>query len=172
MDKLPKHSLDCQHYWYGRLWLRNDIDISKLYKLPHRHVCNLRCISSSRDDCAPISVRFRLPTLHSRSETHVKFDVLMSLKHCIDMYDNLGIHWASSIPAFLALACAPFPFLFYKYGVAIRLSCKYAAAAAAMLEQLRSGHPLSQSSGHVEVDDTEKGISAEWAGEEPSLEIS
>jgi hypothetical protein len=88
------------------------------------------------------------------------------------MYDNLGIHWASSIPAFLALACAPFPFLFYKYGVAIRLSCKYAVAAAAMLEQLRSVHPLSQSSGHVEVEDTEKGVSAEWAGEKPSQDIS
>lgn len=30
------------------------------------------------------------------------------------MYDALGIHWASSIPAFLALICVPFPFLFYK----------------------------------------------------------
>ncbi|KAL1967131.1 hypothetical protein VTN77DRAFT_3422 [Rasamsonia byssochlamydoides] len=30
------------------------------------------------------------------------------------MYHNLGIHWASTIPAFLALACTPFPFLFYK----------------------------------------------------------
>lgn len=30
------------------------------------------------------------------------------------MYANLGIHWASSIPAFLALMCVPFPFLFYK----------------------------------------------------------
>ncbi|KAJ5725342.1 uncharacterized protein N7483_006699 [Penicillium malachiteum] len=36
------------------------------------------------------------------------------------MYDNLGIHWASSIPAFLALACVPMPFLFYKYGAVIR----------------------------------------------------
>jgi len=26
-----------------------------------------------------------------------------------DMYTNLGIHWASSIPAFLALACVPMP---------------------------------------------------------------
>lgn len=25
------------------------------------------------------------------------------------MYQNLGIHWASSIPAFLALACVPMP---------------------------------------------------------------
>lgn len=25
------------------------------------------------------------------------------------MYENLGIHWASTIPAFLALACVPFP---------------------------------------------------------------
>lgn len=55
------------------------------------------------------------------------------------MYQNLGIHWASSIPAFLALACVPFPFLFYKYGKGIRLRCKYAAEAAKVLEQFRSG---------------------------------
>jgi hypothetical protein len=56
-----------------------------------------------------------------------------------DMYRNLGIHWASSIPAFLALGCIPFPFLFYKYGEPIRLKCKYAAQAAAVLEQIRGG---------------------------------
>jgi hypothetical protein len=53
------------------------------------------------------------------------------------MYQNLGIHWASSIPAFLSLACVPFPFLLYKYGATIRLKCKYSAEAAAILEELR-----------------------------------
>lgn len=38
------------------------------------------------------------------------------------MYERLGIHWASSVPAFLALACAPFPFLFWKYGSRVRRS--------------------------------------------------
>ncbi|KAL1394230.1 major facilitator superfamily domain-containing protein [Phyllosticta capitalensis] len=54
------------------------------------------------------------------------------------MYADLGIHWASSIPAFLALACVPFPFLFYKYGPAIRARCKFAAESAAFLAKLRS----------------------------------
>lgn len=54
------------------------------------------------------------------------------------MYDNLGIHWASSIPAFLALMCVPFPFLFYKYGPAIRSRCKYASEAAAIMKQMRA----------------------------------
>ncbi|KAH7256148.1 major facilitator superfamily domain-containing protein [Fusarium tricinctum] len=53
------------------------------------------------------------------------------------MYDNLGVHWASSIPAFLALACVPFPFLFFRYGPQIRMKCKYAAEAAAVLEGIR-----------------------------------
>lgn len=53
------------------------------------------------------------------------------------MFDALGIHWASSIPAFLALACVPFPFLFYQYGPAIRKRCKYAAQAEAFLMRLR-----------------------------------
>ncbi|KAK7546774.1 major facilitator superfamily domain-containing protein [Phyllosticta paracitricarpa] len=54
------------------------------------------------------------------------------------MYADLGIHWASSIPAFLALACVPFPFLFYKYGPAIRTRCQFAAESAAFLAKLRA----------------------------------
>lgn len=53
------------------------------------------------------------------------------------MYDALGIHWASSIPAFLALACLPFPFVFYRYGPAIRKRCKFASEAEAFLIRLR-----------------------------------
>ena len=41
------------------------------------------------------------------------------------MYHNLGIHWATCIPAFLSLACVPFPFFFYKYGPKVRRLCKY-----------------------------------------------
>jgi hypothetical protein len=52
------------------------------------------------------------------------------------MYKDLGVHWASSIPAFLALACMPFPFLFYKYGEKIRLRCKYSAEASQILQQI------------------------------------
>ncbi|EXL68064.1 hypothetical protein FOPG_15861 [Fusarium oxysporum f. sp. conglutinans race 2 54008] len=54
------------------------------------------------------------------------------------MYKDLGIHWASSIPAFLALACVPFPFLFYKYGASIRSRCKFAAQSAAFMRKLQS----------------------------------
>ncbi|CAO2650417.1 Nn.00g017090.m01.CDS01 [Neocucurbitaria sp. VM-36] len=53
------------------------------------------------------------------------------------MYDGLGIHWASSIPAFLAVACIPLPVLFYKYGAAIRKKCKYAAQADAFMQRIR-----------------------------------
>jgi multidrug resistance protein len=52
------------------------------------------------------------------------------------MYHRLGIHWASSIPAFLALACLPFPFLFMRYGEGIRSRCKYAAKAAAFKKRM------------------------------------
>ncbi|KAJ9283852.1 hypothetical protein DTO021C3_8536 [Paecilomyces variotii] len=58
------------------------------------------------------------------------------------MYNNLGIHWASSIPAFLAVACIPFPFLFYKYGPAIRTRCKFAAQSEEFLRKLQQqGEP-------------------------------
>ncbi|CAM1507977.1 Fc.00g048250.m01.CDS01 [Cosmosporella sp. VM-42] len=59
------------------------------------------------------------------------------------MYQNLGNHWASSIPAFLALACVPFPFLFYKYGRQIRMKCEYASEAAKVLEKMRARHEFT-----------------------------
>jgi hypothetical protein len=52
------------------------------------------------------------------------------------MYRDLGIHWASTVPAFLALACVPCPLLFYWYGARIRKSCRYAAEASALSERL------------------------------------
>lgn len=53
------------------------------------------------------------------------------------MYQQLGIHWASTIPAILALVFAPFPFLLYKYGPLIRARCKYSAEAVAFMKQLQ-----------------------------------
>ena len=51
------------------------------------------------------------------------------------MYKCLGIHWASSIPAFLALACLPLPFLIYHYGSRIRERSHYAADASAIMKR-------------------------------------
>lgn len=56
----------------------------------------------------------------------------------LDMYEALGIHWASSIPAFLSLACVPLPFIFYKYGARIRGKCAYASQAEAYMSQVRA----------------------------------
>ncbi|PYI08225.1 MFS general substrate transporter [Aspergillus sclerotiicarbonarius CBS 121057] len=53
------------------------------------------------------------------------------------MFNNLGIHWASSIPAFLSLACVPFPIIFYVYGARIRKRCIYAAQAEAFVLKLQ-----------------------------------
>ncbi|KAF9767960.1 Efflux pump fub11 [Fusarium sp. DS 682] len=58
------------------------------------------------------------------------------------MFHDLGIHWASSIPAFLAAACVPFPFLFYKYGETIRMKCEFAAEAANVLQRMRTKHEV------------------------------
>ncbi|KAL4804548.1 bicyclomycin resistance protein [Aspergillus unguis] len=53
------------------------------------------------------------------------------------MYRGLGIHWASSIPAFLSVLCMPLPFLFYRFGPLIRQRCKYAALSQKHLEAMR-----------------------------------
>jgi hypothetical protein len=56
------------------------------------------------------------------------------------MYKSLGNQWAGSIPAFLTLACVPFPFLFHQYGRKVRSKCKYASEAARTLEVMRRRH--------------------------------
>ena len=53
------------------------------------------------------------------------------------MYEDLGLGWAGSIPAFLSLACVPLPFLFWKYGARIRAKCKFASEAAEFLAKIR-----------------------------------
>lgn len=60
------------------------------------------------------------------------------------MYQNLGIHWASSIPAFLAVLCMPFPFLFRRYGERIRTKCKYSREAAEAMAKIMRGEPASK----------------------------
>ena len=64
------------------------------------------------------------------------------------MYQSLGIHWASSVPAFLAVACIPFPFLFYRYGAAVRKRCKYSKQAMDIMASIRASE-------HVDSDGKE-----------------
>ncbi|KFA78815.1 hypothetical protein S40288_05492 [Stachybotrys chartarum IBT 40288] len=44
------------------------------------------------------------------------------------MYDRLGDQWASTLLAFLSLACCGIPFLFWKFGARIRARSKFAYA--------------------------------------------
>lgn len=53
------------------------------------------------------------------------------------MYDNLGIHWASSVPAFMTLVCLPFPFIMYRYGMQVRMKCKYSFEAAEAMKKMQ-----------------------------------
>ncbi|KAJ5739877.1 hypothetical protein N7533_012661 [Penicillium manginii] len=46
----------------------------------------------------------------------------------IQMYNNLGYHWATSLLAFLTLAMLPFPYIFYRYGSRIRKHSRFATS--------------------------------------------
>lgn len=74
------------------------------------------------------------------------------------MYANLGTQWASSVPAFLALGCVPFPFLFYKYGPAIRKKCKFAAESDAFMRKMaeRMSSTGNTTNGSITNDEKEK----------------
>lgn len=85
------------------------------------------------------------------------------------MYASLGIHWASTIPAFLALVCVPFPFLFYKYGAAIRARCRYAREADEFMRKMQKqmeDDSTSDSSSNNQESEAEKEKEHEHAHEE------
>ncbi|KAI0166609.1 major facilitator superfamily domain-containing protein [Xylariaceae sp. FL1272] len=63
------------------------------------------------------------------------------------LYAAAGIHWGSTVPAFLALICLPFPWIFNKYGARIRAKCKYAAEAQEMLKKIRMQMQAAQAGG-------------------------
>ncbi|KAJ5150877.1 drug/proton antiporter YHK8 [Penicillium canariense] len=44
----------------------------------------------------------------------------------IQMYNNLGFHWATSLLAFLTLVMTPFPYIFFRYGAQIRKKSRFA----------------------------------------------
>lgn len=94
------------------------------------------------------------------------------------MYHNLGIHWASSIPAFLAVACLPFPFIFYKYGARIRKRCKYSAEADAFMERLtqqQQQHPPApqpQDTKEKPTPDVESDSSGDGSGSDSMEDLS
>ncbi|XWX01705.1 hypothetical protein V2A60_009734 [Cordyceps javanica] len=87
------------------------------------------------------------------------------------MYKDLGIHWASSIPAFLALACLPCPFLFYKYGAKIRARCKFASEASRVMEKmLAASAAAGPRSEEVAEAEAEAEVEAEAAAEKKAQE--
>ncbi|KAJ6006892.1 Major facilitator superfamily domain general substrate transporter [Penicillium sp. IBT 35674x] len=53
------------------------------------------------------------------------------------MYNNLGTQWASSVPAFLALAFTPLPFIFFRVGSKLRAKSKFANEAKRQLAKLQ-----------------------------------
>ncbi|KAJ9143389.1 MFS general substrate transporter [Pleurostoma richardsiae] len=54
------------------------------------------------------------------------------------LYHGLGVHWASTLTAFLSLACTPIPFVLYRWGTRIRANCKYTKQAEAMTAAMQA----------------------------------
>lgn len=64
------------------------------------------------------------------------------------MYKRLGDQWASTLLAFLSLACCAIPFLFWKYGAKIREKSKYAYSGDDE-EGASSGDDVEKAKGRV-----------------------
>jgi MFS transporter, DHA1 family, multidrug resistance protein len=54
----------------------------------------------------------------------------------VQMYTKLGINWASTLIGLIALVFAPSPFLFYKFGPAIRRRSKFAPCIVSILAMI------------------------------------
>ncbi|KAL3460117.1 major facilitator superfamily domain-containing protein [Aspergillus heterothallicus] len=63
------------------------------------------------------------------------------------MYHDLGIHWASAVPAFLTLVCMPFPVVMYRYGAVVRTKCRYSFEAAEMMRKMHQMQQMQLSGG-------------------------
>ncbi|ODO08297.1 multidrug transporter [Cryptococcus wingfieldii CBS 7118] len=82
------------------------------------------------------------------------------------MYEGMGLHWAGTLVAFLALACTPLPFLFYRYGAFLRRRSRYAPSTSIVVpsshdeekgeEKEEEGLSKVRSRG-------EEGLEPEWA---------
>ncbi|CAL5874945.1 uncharacterized protein PFLUO_LOCUS9248 [Penicillium psychrofluorescens] len=46
----------------------------------------------------------------------------------IQMYNNLGFHWATTLLGFLTLVMMPFPYIFFRYGSRIRKKSRFATS--------------------------------------------
>ncbi|KAJ5375182.1 hypothetical protein N7517_007188 [Penicillium concentricum] len=68
---------------------------------------------------------FAASALAANSFTRSSFGGIFPL-FGIQMYNNLGFHWATSLLAFLTLVMTPFPYLFFRYGSWIRSKSRFA----------------------------------------------
>ena len=73
------------------------------------------------------------------------------------MYRNLGVHWASSLLAFLSLAMAIIPFAFIKYGERIRANSLFCQYLKEMNEKGAETDNAESQAHSVAEEDPEKG---------------
>ena len=85
----------------------------------------------------------------------------------VNMYAGLGINWASTLLAFMALACVPFPFIFIKWGPRIRAHCKYSKKVALLMAPI-----LAQQQQQQQQKDRQRASTAASASASASAALS
>lgn len=75
----------------------------------------------------------------------------------IQMYHRLGYEWASSLMAFISLACCAIPFLFYIFGARIREKSRYAYSPESSKKptQTEASTPAAEKVSTVDSEQTE-----------------
>lgn len=114
-------------------------------------------------------VIFAASVLAANSALRASFGAIFPL-FTTYMYQNLGIHWASCVPAFLSVACVPFPIIFYYYGPRIRQHCTFAAEADRFMERLTAKHTveLHQEQKTEETEEPAPGVNDESRNDDTS----
>jgi multidrug resistance protein len=71
----------------------------------------------------------------------------------VQMYHRLGYQWASSLLAFISLACCAIPYVFYFYGARIRRRSRFAYSGDDKEEKMEAG---GESSGEASEEELER----------------
>lgn len=119
--------MDCPVDRLGPIWSGNLYCHSRYSQLHCRFLPNIFCICASwcyfRKFC-PLSTQYSSCFL-----THHQVRNIVGCAFPLfaeQMYTKLGLEWASTLLAFLAILCIPVPFLFFFKGETIRMKSPWA----------------------------------------------
>jgi hypothetical protein len=115
----PQRSLDRAYHRHRSFRFRHGSRLLVADELPRRYLVSLHTLPACSRADGQLSTIYAASVLAANSVLRSLFGAAFPL-FVTYMYQNLGVHWATAVPGFIALVCVPLPIIFYKKGAAIR----------------------------------------------------